>query len=145
MNSIDKQEPSLMKHASKEHSIDIFAATGRVSVRFAGQCIADSHEALELRESGYPPVLYIPRKDLRDGTLRQSSHQSYCPFKGEARYLSLEVLGRHSENALWFYPDPFPEVAALRNHVAFYPDRVDEIVHEPAPREAGPGSRTPQP
>jgi uncharacterized protein (DUF427 family) len=99
----------------------------RVVVTVAGQTIADTTSALTLREGGYPPVQYIPLADVDGARLAESAHTSYCPFKGEASYYSLPDGGERSSNAVWTYREPYPAVAEIANHVAFYPDRVDAI------------------
>jgi len=110
-----------------KRSITISAGPPRVRVRFAGQIIADSRGALALREAGYPPVLYLPRKDVNMNALAASTRTSHCPHKGDARYWSIRSGERESADAAWCYEAPLPAVAAIAGHVAFYPDRVDAI------------------
>jgi uncharacterized protein (DUF427 family) len=98
-----------------------------VVVTLAGRVIADTVDALTLREAHYPPVHYIPRSDLDMAALERTQHSTYCPYKGEASYYSIAVEGERSVNAIWTYEEPYEAVAAIRDHVAFYPDRVDSI------------------
>lgn len=112
--------------------IAIAANPNRVVVRFAGRIVADTTHALALREGGYPPVLYIPRADVDMSLLERTAHRTRCPFKGEAAYYSIAADGRRAENAVWSYEAPLPEVAAIKDHLAFYPNRVD-AVEETAP------------
>jgi uncharacterized protein (DUF427 family) len=100
-----------------------------VLVRVGDTVIADSRQALTLHEAAYPPVQYIPRQDVDMRLLRRSDHGSYCPYKGDASYFSIEALGGKGANAVWSYERPFDAVAAIAGHVAFYPDRVT-IVEE---------------
>lgn len=116
-----------MKIPGPEHPISIDAHAGRVRVEVAGQVIADTRDALTLREAGYPPVHYVPRKDVDLALLQRSIHSSYCPYKGDAAYYSIAAGGARSVNAIWTYEAPFPAVAAIGGYLAFYADRVDAI------------------
>ncbi|MBR0642627.1 DUF427 domain-containing protein [Plastoroseomonas hellenica] len=115
-----------------DHPITIEPNPKRVIVTVAGQVIADSTDALTLKESKYPPVQYIPRKDVAMALLQPTDHHTYCPYKGAASYFSIPGGGDRSANAVWSYEDPYPAVAAIGQHLAFYPDRVDGIREEPA-------------
>ena len=99
-------------------------AAKRVRVTVNGAVIADSREALELKEGNYPVAYYLPRKDVRMERLARTSHSTHCPFKGDASYFSI-VDG--SENAVWSYERPYDEMMDIKNLLAFYPDKVDSI------------------
>jgi len=105
-----------------DHPITITPSTAHVVVRAGGKVIADTRRALELREAHYPPVFYIPREDAEMALLERSDHASYCPYKGDPAYFSLRD---GAENAVWSYEAPYAAVAAIRDHLAFYPDRVE--------------------
>ncbi len=117
-----------VKIPGPDHPITIEVAQGRVKVIAAGQIIAESRNALSLQEAAYPPVLYIPRTDVNMALLERSDHTTYCPYKGECNYYSISSSG--SDKAVWTYEEPFAAVAAIRDHLAFYPDRVDQILIE---------------
>ena len=105
----------------------------RVTVSLGGRVIADTTAALTLREASYPPVQYIPLADVDAAVLRPSDHATYCPFKGDASYSSLQVGDDVVDAAMWTYPEPYDAVAEILDHVAFYPERVDSIrVHRAA-------------
>jgi uncharacterized protein (DUF427 family) len=110
-----------------DHPITIERNTARVVVSVAGRVIADTRDALTLREASYPPVQYVPRTDVDLSLLRRTEHATYCPYKGDAAYYSIPVGGERSVNAVWTYEAPYDAVAAIRDHLAFYPDRVDAI------------------
>ena len=110
-----------------DHPIEIQPNGNRVVVTVGGQIIADTRAALTLSEAGYAAVQYIPRRDVDMTALARSDHTTYCPYKGEASYFSIPIGGERSTNAVWTYETPFPAMAAIKNYVAFYPDRVDEI------------------
>jgi uncharacterized protein (DUF427 family) len=116
-----------MLEPGPSHPITISAAPGPVRIRFNGEVIAESNNALALHEANYRPVFYIPRADVRPELLHKTGHASHCPYKGDASYYTIEADGRRSENAIWSYEAPFPAVAAIAGHLAFYPDRVDSI------------------
>jgi uncharacterized protein (DUF427 family) len=121
-----------VKIPGPDHPITIEPNAARVVVTLAGQVIADTREALTLREASYPAVQYIPRKDVDMAKLKRTDHGSYCPYKGEASYFSIPAGGERSANAVWTYESPYPAVAVIKDHVAFYPDRVDTISEQTA-------------
>ena len=110
-----------------DHRVSIEPAAGRVVVTFAGRTVADSRRALVMHESNYPPVHYIPEADLDRSLMRASARTSHCPFKGDASYRTLEADGRIAEDAVWSYPEPFDECAAIEGYAAFYTEKVDAI------------------
>ena len=116
-----------MKLPGPDHPITIARNSRRVRVSFAGKVVAESTRALTLCESGYKPVHYIPRGDADMDVLQPTTHTSHCPYKGDASYFSLVVAGRRSENAVWSYEQPYPAMAEIAGHLAFYPGRVDAI------------------
>jgi uncharacterized protein (DUF427 family) len=116
-----------IKMPGPDHPITLTLARERIVVTVGGQHIADTCEALTLNEAAYPPVHYIPRKDVDMTQLQRTSHQTYCPYKGECAYYSIPLGGDRSVNAVWTYEAPYAAVAAIKDHVAFYPDRVDAI------------------
>jgi uncharacterized protein (DUF427 family) len=114
-----------------DHPIAIEADPSRVIVTVAGRIVADSRNALTLREASYPPVQYLPRSDVRMEMLRRSEQKSHCPYKGDASYYGIEAGGAKSIDAVWTYEQPHAAVARIKDLLAFYPDRVDEIRVEP--------------
>jgi len=110
-----------------DHPITVARNPARVIVTVAGRVIADSRDALTLREATYPPVLYIPRQDADMSQLERTDHATYCPYKGDCAYFSIPMGGVRSVNAVWSYEAPYPAVAEIAGHLAFYPDRVDRI------------------
>ena len=121
-----------MKVPGPDHPITIEPAPGRVVVTVAGRVVADSRRALVLREAAYPPVFYIPRADADMALLEPSDRATYCPYKGGCAYFGIPAGGVRSADAVWTYPAPYPAVAAIAGHLAFYPDRVDAIAVHPA-------------
>jgi uncharacterized protein (DUF427 family) len=108
------------------HPITITQNTKRVTVTLGGHTIADTTKALLLREADYPAVQYIPRDDIDMAYLTGSDHITHCPYKGDASYFNARI-GEHHANVAWSYEHPYDAVAAIRGHLAFYPDRVDGI------------------
>jgi uncharacterized protein (DUF427 family) len=107
------------------HPITVEPTGARVVVTVAGQVVADSTNALTLSEADYPPVQYIPIDDVDKALLRPTETTTYCPFKGDASYYTVEAGGEILEDVIWSYQNPFPAVAAIAGHAAFYPDRAD--------------------
>lgn len=116
-----------IKIPGPDHPITIERSAKRVVVTIGGHVIADTRNALTLRESKYLPVQYIPRKDVDMAVLARSATQTYCPYKGDAAYFSIPSGGEHSIDAIWTYEAPYDAVAEIKDHLAFYPDRVDAI------------------
>jgi uncharacterized protein (DUF427 family) len=111
----------IIKVPDHSHPITIERNPLRVVVTAGGTIIADTHDALTLREARYPAVLYIPQKD----------HATYCPYKGDCAYYSIPSAGERGTNAVWTYEHPYEAVQAIQAHLAFYPDRVDSITELP--------------
>jgi uncharacterized protein (DUF427 family) len=116
-----------MKIPGPDHPIAITRNSERVVVKIAGRVVADTRDALALRESTYPPVQYIPRKDVDMSLLKRTDHATYCPYKGDCSYYSIPVGGERAANAVWTYETPYEAVAGIKDHLAFYPNRVDSI------------------
>jgi uncharacterized protein (DUF427 family) len=116
-----------VKIPGPDHPITITSAAGRVVVKLAGRVIADTRDALILQEASYPGVKYVPRKDVDMSLLEHTDHQTYCPYKGDCSYYSIPLGGERSRNAVWTYETPYAAVAAIKDYLAFYPDRVDSI------------------
>jgi uncharacterized protein (DUF427 family) len=112
-----------MKLPGPDHPIVVEPTSGRVVVKAGGRIIADTREALSLREAAYPPVQYIPRKDADMSALTRSDHTTYCPYKGDCSYYSLAG----APDSVWTYEHPYPAVAEIEGHLAFYLNRVDSI------------------
>ena len=121
-----------IKLPGPDHPISIQPNPARVVVSVAGRVTADTRDALTLREADYPAVEYIPRKDVDFSQLERTDHSTYCPYKGDCSYYSIPAGGKKSVNAVWSYEKPFPAVEQIKGHVAFYPDRVDEILEQSA-------------
>jgi uncharacterized protein (DUF427 family) len=110
-----------------KHKITTQKARARVQVKYGGEVIADSASALEMHETHEGSVVaalvyYLPRKDVRMERLARSSHQTQCPFKGTASYYSVK---NGPENAVWSYEQPYDELLAIKELVAFYPDKFE--------------------
>jgi uncharacterized protein (DUF427 family) len=121
-----------VKIPGPDHPITIEPNPKRVVVTVAGRVVADTTQALTLREASYPPVQYIPRADVDMALLERTAHASYCPYKGEAAYFSIPAGGERAVNAVWTYESAYDAVSPIEGHVAFYPDRVDGIVEQAA-------------
>jgi len=111
----------------------------RVRVTLSGVTVADSRRALRILETSHPPTYYVPPGDVRLDLLRPAVGSSFCEWKGAARYWTLVVGDRTSPSCAWSYPDPFPEYVALRDHIAFYANRVDACYLDDVRVEPQPG------
>jgi uncharacterized protein (DUF427 family) len=116
-----------VKIPGPDHPITISPAEGKVRVTVAGRIVAESTRALRLEEKGYPPVYYLPRDDADMSLLVRTTHYTYCPYKGDCSYYSIPAGGAKSEYAVWTYEKPYEAVVDIKEHLAFYPNRVDAI------------------
>ncbi|SOB80728.1 Uncharacterized conserved protein, DUF427 family [Sphingomonas guangdongensis] len=110
---------------SPDHPIAIGPAEKKVVVTLGGVTLAESGRALLLKEASLPPVYYLPRDDVAMGALERSATSTHCPYKGDASYFS--ARDGSARDVAWSYEDPFDAVDAIKDHLAFYPDRVDAI------------------
>ena len=101
-------------------------STRLIRVVFNGEVVAETRRALRVLETSHPPVYYIPPEDIDMKLVERSSRSSFCEWKGRARYHALKVGDRRSPDAAWSYPEPSRAFEAIRDHLAFYPSRVDE-------------------
>jgi uncharacterized protein (DUF427 family) len=113
-----------MKLPGPDHPITITANPKRVRVSAGGVVIADTTHALTLKEASYPAVQYVPRKDANLALLARTDRVTHCPYKGDANYFSIKADGKTIENSIWTYETPFPAMAEISGHLAFYPDKV---------------------
>jgi uncharacterized protein (DUF427 family) len=115
-----------IKEPNAGHPITIEPANGRVQVRINGDLVADTTSALVLHEATLPAVQYIPLADVVQERLTRTDTSTYCPFKGDASYYSVTTsAGETVDDVIWTYEQPYPAVAAIAGHVAFYPNKAD--------------------
>ena len=119
--------PKPIRVPGPDHPISIEANPSHITITAGGRVIADTRDALTLREADYPAVQYIPRRDVHMGALARSEHTTYCPYKGEASYYSIPAGGDRSLNAVWTYEAPHEAMVQIKEYLAFYPERVDEM------------------
>jgi len=113
-----------MKLPGPDHPITISANPKRVRVLAGGVVIADTTQALTLKEASYPAVQYVPREDTNMALLQRTARVTHCPYKGDANYFNIVADGKTLDNAIWSYEAPFPAMADISGHLAFYPDKV---------------------
>src|SRR5581483_4311411 len=116
-----------IKQPGPDHPITIERNPRRVVVKAGGRTVADTRHAMTLKEASYPEVHYIPRNDVDMSLLVRTQHATYCPYKGDCSYYSIPSAGERGTNAVWTYEKPHEAAAAIKEHLAFYPDRVDAI------------------
>jgi uncharacterized protein (DUF427 family) len=113
-----------MKLPGPDHPITITQNPHRVRVMAGGVVIADTTRALTLKEAKYPAVQYVPREDANMAVLERTDRTTHCPYKGDASYYSVKADGQTLDNAIWTYETPYPAMAEISGHLAFYPDKV---------------------
>ncbi len=114
-----------MKIPGPDHPITLEPSRKRVQASFENHVIADTDDALILKEADYPAVVYFPMDDVEMGFLAKTDRSTNCPYKGDASYWSIYMDGQLRENSVWAYEEPYPAMAALRGRVAFYPNVVE--------------------
>ena len=113
-----------MKLPGPDHPITITQNPRRVRVTAGDIVIAESSKALTLKEARYPAVQYLPREDANMALFERSDRVTHCPYKGDASYFNVRTDGKTLDNAIWSYETPFPAMAEISGHLAFYPDKV---------------------
>jgi uncharacterized protein (DUF427 family) len=116
-----------IKNPGPDHPITVSPVEGKIRITVAGKIVAESTRALRLEEKGYPPVDYLPRGDADMSLISRTTHYTYCPYKGDCTYYSIPIGGAKSEYAVWTYEKPYEAMASIKEHLAFYPSRVDAI------------------
>ena len=114
-----------MKIPGPDHPITLEPAPGPVRAAYDNHVIAETKDAVILREANYPPVYYLPMADVEMSLMAKTDHHTTCPYKGEDSYWTIAMEGRIAENAAWAYEDPYPAVAAIKGRIAFYPNMVE--------------------
>ena len=117
-----------MKIHGPDHPITIEPFGGEVTIDFGGKVIARSGKALALKEASYPVVYYLPRTDVEMAGFDITDRVTHCPFKGDATHFTIRANGEVAENAAWSYQSPYPSVADIAKHIAFYADKVSVAV-----------------
>jgi uncharacterized protein (DUF427 family) len=121
-----------VKIPDASHPITIRPTSARVTVRVGDAVVAETDSALSLAEATYPVVQYIPLADVDLSLLERTTTQSYCPYKGDASYYTVQTPdGGTERDLIWTYEHPYPSVAEIVGHVAFYPDRA-QVTVDPA-------------
>ena len=117
----DGAEPA----APRGHRVTTEPLEGLATAMWGGQVVAESRNALLLRETGLAPVTYFPMDDVRMDLMYRTDHSSTCPFKGEASYWGIDVGWRRVDNIAWAYEEPLPDRTDLKGRIAFYEGKLD--------------------
>jgi uncharacterized protein (DUF427 family) len=137
---LEEDEPIYTHPRSPYTRIDILPSTRTVRVEVDGVTVAESHAPRMLLETGLPTRYYLPVADLRRELLRPSDTESHCPYKGTARYWSIEVNGKFHEDLVWIYRTPLPESQKIAGLACFYSEKVD--IYVDGVRKDRPGQRS---
>ena len=113
-----------------DHPITVEPTDHRVVVKVGDRVLADTTNALTLREASYPAVQYVPIADIDPALIRHTDTHTYCPYKGEASYYTIQTDSGELTDAIWTYEEPYDAVSAIAGHAAFYPDKVELTVGE---------------
>src|SRR5260221_9057073 len=112
-----------MKLPGPDHPTPITSNPKRARVSADGVDIAETTHALTLKEATYPAVQYMPRSDANMALLARTERTTHCPYNGDANYFSIDANGKTLKNSIWTYETPFPAMAEIAGHLAFYPDK----------------------
>lgn len=137
---MSESAPGFSKHPNYQVSIE--PCGDHVRLLVGDICIADSRHPLKVEETRHHPVWYLPLADVDNSVIEATEHSTYCPFKGQASYWTVETSEQRLENSIWGYLTPYTECAPLQDHVAFYTDRFTLEVNGAIEADGGPG-RTP--
>lgn len=107
--------------------ITIEPVEGRVRARFNDGVLADTTDAVVLRERGLPPRYYFPAADVEQGYLSPTQLSTRCPHKGDASYWTVEYNGEIAENAVWSYKAPIAGASAIAGRLAFDESKGFEV------------------
>ncbi|HIK29553.1 MAG: DUF427 domain-containing protein [Oscillatoriaceae bacterium SKW80] len=110
-----------------------------LQVIFNSVIIADTRRAKRVLETSHPPVYYIPPEDIKMEYLIKTSRSSFCEWKGKACYYTIVVGEKLATDAAWFYPNPTPAFASIKDYVAFYASRMDACYVDGEKVEPQPG------
>jgi uncharacterized protein (DUF427 family) len=121
---LEEDEPIRSHPRDPYHRVDVRRSSRPVRIEVGGEVVAATTRARLLCETSLPMRFYLPREDVRVD-LQPSSTESYCPYKGEASYWSVEVAGHRLEDVAWSYEQPLPPAAEIAGLVAFWDHRVD--------------------
>jgi uncharacterized protein (DUF427 family) len=114
--------------------------TKHIQIKFNGAVIADTRRTIRVLETSHPPVYYIPPEDIRREYLREGQGRSFCEWKGEAHYVTLEVDGKRVENVGWTYANPTQEFRNIKGYIAFYAGPMDACLVDGEKARPQPGS-----
>jgi uncharacterized protein (DUF427 family) len=124
-----EEDEEVWVHARDPYTrIDILPSSRHVRVEIDGETVADTTHASFLYETGLPTRYYVPKTDVRMDVLSPTDTQTACPYKGTARYWSVNVGGETHEDVVWGYDTPLPESQKVTGMVAFYNEKVDVYV-----------------
>ena len=119
------QSPGHRDHP--EHRVDERPVRGRLRAVLGADVLADSDDVIEVDEDGNPPRYYFPRANVRMDRMSPGDTRTYCPFKGEASYFTMEFLDGQMPDAAWTLKQPYDEHADLKDRVAFYSEKFDDL------------------
>lgn len=101
------------------------ASGKRIQVICNQTIIADTKNSQRVLETSHPPVYYLPPEDIQMEYLILAPNQSFCEWKGTAKYYSLVFPDKQIANCAWSYPNPTPAFSSIKDYIAFYPGLMD--------------------
>jgi uncharacterized protein (DUF427 family) len=125
---LEEDEPVYVHARDPYTRVDILASSRHIRVELDGVTLAESRSPRILFETGLPPRYYLPLGEVRMDLLRASDSQTNCPYKGTARYWSVEMNGKTYDDLVWIYRTPLPESQKIAGLACFYNEKVDLYV-----------------
>jgi uncharacterized protein (DUF427 family) len=120
------EDEQLFGHARDPYSrIDVYRTSRRVQVSVGGEVVADSVRTRALFETGLPTRYYFPPEDVRLDLLEPSAKRTRCAYKGSASYWHVRAGGELHDDLAWTYASPQHDAEPVRDHIAFFNERVD--------------------
>eukprot|EP01016_Furgasonia_blochmanni_P013607 TRINITY_DN16970_c0_g1_i1.p1 TRINITY_DN16970_c0_g1~~TRINITY_DN16970_c0_g1_i1.p1 ORF type:complete len:241 (+),score=46.63 TRINITY_DN16970_c0_g1_i1:47-724(+) len=99
--------------------------TKRIRILFNNETVADSTGAYRVCETSHPPTYYIPRTDFNQEYVKKAAGSSFCEWKGQATYWSIQVGDKLAQKCAWSYEDPTPGFLPIKGMLAVYAGMMD--------------------
>ena len=80
-----------------------------------GKILAESNETVIVEGNHY-----FPAESIKKEYFKESSTNSFCPWKGTASYYTVHVEGNENPDAAWYYPETSELAKQIKDKIAFW-------------------------
>lgn len=131
MDAWFEEDEEVYVHARDPYTrIDILQSSRNVRVEVDGVVVAESDKPRFLFETGLPVRYYLPKTDVRFEYLTPTGTETACPYKGTARYWSVDTGQGPHDDVVWGYDTPLRESQEVAGYVAFYNEKLDIYIDD---------------